>query len=376
MNRQILKDECVCMKQDIQYDDGLDESDTFAIPTVASVRARVSAQSTPAVSSTVRRSLLKIKITCFILILVPISAEIICRYAIGLGNPPLYQADAAMEYLLQPSKTYYRFHKRFDVNQYSMRSDYFPPQKSSAEELRVLVIGDSVIYGGVRIDQDNIDTEILKRNLQSQLHVPVVVGNASAKSWGPPNELEYLKRFSTLDADVVILELSSHDYADSPTFVKVVGISADYPDKKPWSAVADMFQTYILPRYFHYGVTPPGIDKTMINNAQSEQDIVECRTAEREFFRFARAHHAKVALLQHLTLAELKGGYQIGYAANQQVAKDEHVPYVDDAEELRAELKSGESPFYSGDSLHPNKVGQKVLAHALQQAVDLALKNK
>jgi hypothetical protein len=367
------------MKQDIQYHDGLDESCTFVTSTVNSVRSSVSAPVSapigPAPSSTARPTLSKIKMTFVLLVLAPIFAEAICRFAIGLGDPPLYQADAAMEYLLQPSKTYYRFHNRFEVNQYSMRSDHFPPRKSSADELRVLVIGDSVIYGGVRVDQDDIDTEILKRNLQRQLGVPVVVGNASAKSWGPPNELEYLKRFGTLDADVVILELSSHDFADSPTFVKVVGISADYPDKKPWSAIADMFQTYILPRYFHYGTTPTGIDKTMINNAQSEQDIAWCRTAEREFFRFALAHHAKVALVQHLTLAELTGGYQTGYAANQQVAKEENVPYVDDAEELRAELKSGESPFYSGDSLHPNKVGQKVLAHALQRAVNLALKS-
>ena len=294
---------------------------------------------------------------------------------VGLGDPPLYQADAAMEYLLQPSKTYQRFHHRFAVNRYSMRADDFPPQKSTGDELRVLVIGDSVVYGGVRIDQDDIDTEILKRNLQHELGRPVVVGNASAKSWGPPNELAYLERYGTLDADVVILELSSHDYADAPTFVPVVGISADYPAKKPWSALADLFETYILPRYFHSGVTPAGIDRTVINSAHSEHDIEECRNAEREFFKLARARHAKVALVQHLSLTELAGIYQIGYAANQQVAREENVPYVDDAEELRSELKSANSPFYSGDPLHPNRMGEEVLAHTLQRAVDRCLKS-
>jgi hypothetical protein len=310
-----------------------------------------------------------------LLALVFISAELFCRFVIGLGDPPLYQVDAAMEYLLQPSKTYHRFHHRFTVNRYSMRADDFPPQKSSADELRVLVIGDSIIYGGVRVDQDDIDTEILKRNLQHRLGRPVVVGNASAKSWGPPNELAYLERYGTLDADVIILELSSHDYADAPTFVPVVGISADYPDKKPRLALADLFETYLLPRYLHYGVTPPGIDKTLINTAQSEHDIAECRNAERDFFTYARAHHARVALVQHLALPELTGSYQTGYAANQQVAKEENVPYVDDADDLRAELKSGHSPFFSGDPLHPNGLGQEVLAHTLQRAVDLTLKS-
>lgn len=203
----------------------------------------------------------------------------------------------------------------------------------------------------------------------------MVVGNASAKSWGPPNELAYLKRFGTLDADVVILELSSHDYADTPTFVPVVGIAADYPDKKPTLALADLFETYLLPRYFHSGKTPPGVDKTLINTAQSQQDIAECRDAERDLFSFAREHHAKVALVQHLSLPELNEKYQPGYYANQAVAKEENVPYVDDADDLRTKMKSGGSPFYQGDPLHLDRPGQEVLAHTLQRAVDLALKS-
>jgi hypothetical protein len=299
--------------------------------------------------------------------------EAICRFAIGLGHPPLYQADGQMEYLLQPSKTYHRFHNRFAVNRYGMRADDFPPHKSSPNELRVLVVGDSIVYGGVLIDQSEIDTEILKRDLVSELHRQVVVGNASAKSWGPPNELAYLKRYGTLDADVVVLELSSHDYADAPTFVPVVGISADYPDKTPPLALVDLFETYLLPRYLHVGTTPAGIDKTMINMAESERDIAECRDAEREFFRLARLQGAKVALVQHLSLPELNGKYQRGYYANQVIAKEENVSNVDDADELRLSLAAGKNPFSPGDPLHLNRAGQVILAHTLRRSVDLTL---
>jgi hypothetical protein len=299
-----------------------------------------------------------------------------CRFAIGLGDPPLYQADGQMEYLLQPSKTYHRFHNRFSVNRYGMRSDDFPPRKSNPSELRVMVVGDSIVYGGVRIEQSEIDTEILKRDLEREYDRPVVVGNASAKSWGPPNELAYLKRYGTLDADVVLLELSSHDYADTPTFIPVVGVSADYPGKKPPLALADLFETYLLPRYLHVGETPAGIDKTMIDTAESEQDVSECREAEREFFRFARMQRAKVALVQHLTLPELTGKYHPGYFANQEVAKEEDVPYVSDAEELLGKLELGESPYFSGDVLHLNRSGQPILAHTLRRAVELSLKSE
>jgi lysophospholipase L1-like esterase len=251
-----------------------------------------------------------------------------------------------------------------------MRADDFPPQKSSGNELRVMVIGDSVVYGGVRIDQSEIGTEILKRSLERQFRVPVVVANGSAKGWGPPDELAYLKRFGTLDADVVVLELSSHDYADTPSFSPIVGISPEYPDTKPRLAAADLFETY-LSRYLSLGHR----DTALTNRTYTALDIAKCRDAERDIFRLARAHQAKVALVQHLSLPELTGVYQAGYSANQQVAKEENVPYVDDADELRAELKSGHTPFYYGDPLHPNRLGQEVLAHALQRAVNLALKS-
>ena len=134
----------------------------------------------------------------------------------------------------------------------------------------------------------------------------------------------------------------------------------------------DLFETYLLPRYLHIGETPAGIDKTMINAALSEKDIAECRDAEREFFRFVRNHKAKVALVQHLSLPELTGKYQPGYYANQEVAREENVPYVDDADELQTQLKSAESPFYKGDPLHLGVAGQAILAHALRRGVDLA----
>lgn len=324
--------------------------------------------------SSARKKQSRIKLLILIAAAVFLLSELICRFAIGLGNPPLYQADAQIEYLLQPSKTYYRFHNRFAVNRYSMRADDFPPEKSTPDEFRVIVVGDSIIYGGVLIDQSEIDTEILKHDLQRQFARPVVVGNASAKSWGPPNELAYLQRYGTLHADVVILELSSHDYADAPTFVPVVGVAAAYPAKTPPLALFDLFQTYILPRYFHFGATPEGIDKTMINDVASPQDIAECREAEREFFRYARARQAKIALVQHLSLAELTGTYQPGYYANQSVAKEENVPYVDDGAELRLALKSGQNPFYPGNDLHLDSPGQPILAHTLRLGVDLALK--
>src|ERR1700730_4884910 len=89
-------------------------------------------------------SKLKSPLLAFLILAMALAlSELFCRYVLGLGDPPLFQADRTMEFLLQPSKTYYRFHNRFSVNRYAMRADDFPPQKSSHNELRVLIIGDS-----------------------------------------------------------------------------------------------------------------------------------------------------------------------------------------------------------------------------------------
>lgn len=331
--------------------------------------------SSPAAVAFGARRLSRLKLALSLTLIAFLSMEMICRFAIGLGDPPLYQADPEIEYLLQPSKTYSRFHNYLSVNRYGMRADNFPLHKSNPTELRVLVLGDSVMYGGVRIDQSEIATEILKRDLARKFGRPIVVGNGSAKGWGPPNELAYLKRFGTLDADVVILELSSHDYQDAHLSVQVAGVSADFPDKKPALALTDLLETYAIPRYLHSGTTPAGIEESFANADLSTMAIAECRASEREIFAFARNHGAKVILVQHLTRPELDTGYGRGYYANQEVAREENVPYVDDADELRVKLKSGVNPFFSGDPIHLSRSGQSLLSHALERGVDLALKN-
>lgn len=121
--------------------------------------------------------------------------------------------------------------------------------------------------------------------------------------------------------------------------------------------------------------TPRAAD-TFLSDLTNAVSAFSRREAERNLFSLVRAHHAKVALVQHLSLPELTGKYHAGYYANQEVAREEKVSYVDDADELRAQLKSGNSPFYQGDFLHLNKSGQAILAHTLERAVELALQNK
>ena len=135
--------------------------------------------------------------------------EAYARVVLGLGDPPLWMADPEIEYLPQPAKSYLRFGKRISYNAYSMRSRDFPRTKVNPDELRVLVVGDSVINGGAQTDQQALATTLLENKLAESLDRPVLVANIAAGSWGPPNILAYLRRFGLFDADVVVIVLTA-----------------------------------------------------------------------------------------------------------------------------------------------------------------------
>lgn len=281
-------------------------------------------------------------------------AELVARFYFGLGDPPLSQTHPTIEYLFKPNQRVHRFGNVFATNRYGMRSDDFPPQKASPNELRVMVYGDSVVNGGALSDQSRIATSILQRRLTETQHRRVVVGNVSAGGWGPPNELAYLKQFGFLDADVVILVLSSSDYDDAPTFEPLN--PQTLPTQAPISAAWEGMVRY-LPRYVGRPLSGDHIP--------NKRDIEVSLEAEHEFLAMARAEGVKILLLQHWTASELKSGPLQGHAEIRRVAVD--VPVYDDAEKLRSYVRAGKNPFR--DDIHLNDDGQQALAELLLNMV-------
>ena len=173
------------------------------------------------------------------------TGELVARYALGLGNPPLSQPHPTIEYLFKPNQDVKRFNNRVLINAYGMRSHQFPKQKP-AGEFRLMVFGDSVLNGGNLTDHENLGTKIAQKELEGLLGKPVQVGNISAGSWGPGNWLAYAKEFGFFGADLVVLVASSHDIADNPTFAPLDPNT--HPQKAPVSALIEGAVRY-LPHY-------------------------------------------------------------------------------------------------------------------------------
>ncbi|MGH7177438.1 MAG: GDSL-type esterase/lipase family protein [Tepidisphaeraceae bacterium] len=299
-----------------------------------------------------------------------VGVELFSRAYLGLGDPPLLMSDPEIEYLYRPSQTGHRFGNLIHYNAYSMRSSDFPAHKIDPSELRVLVIGDSVINGGAQTDQSQVCTERLGESLSVALRRKVVVGNISAQSWGPPNMLAYLRRFGLFDADVLVIVVASHDAEDVPTFKPVVGVQRDFPDHKPLTATGELVSRYLWPMILGMTVNDSGpIPVIESNQAAREQGLL----ALREMIRLARASGARVVVAQHLERTEALGTLRPEHDLIARLASEEGAQVIQLGPAFAASLRSGLDPYR--DIVHPNTVGQRLIGRELFNALEPMFRN-
>lgn len=169
-------------------------------------------------------------------------AELVLRLVYGVGNPPLYVADARTGYRLAPSQSLRRRGNHMAINQYSMRGPAIALQPAS-HTLRVLMLGDSVVNGGWWTDQSQLLSVRVQAALSEQLSAQgqeVEVLNASANSWGPRHELGYVLKFGTFGAQIVLMVLNTDDlFAIAPNAYDL-GRHPAYPTRRPLLALGEL----------------------------------------------------------------------------------------------------------------------------------------
>jgi hypothetical protein len=188
--------------------------------------------------------------------------ELVSRWFLGLGNPLIYRADDAMGYVLAPNQRSRRFSNRVEINEYSMRSRSISRERPT-DTLRILLLGDSIVNGAWWTDQDQTISSLLEKQLQPH-YQKIEVLNASANSWGPRNQLAYLKHHGTFGAQIVILLMNTDDLASGIPNSQIVGKDWNYPDHKPFLALEELYQRYIQKKAFVNKLPDPG-DRIAIN---------------------------------------------------------------------------------------------------------------
>lgn len=299
--------------------------------------------------------------------------ELILRARYGLGTPLIYQADDRIGYLIAPNQAIIRNGNHIRINRYSMRSDDVSDRKAPHER-RFLFIGDSVINGGWWTDQSQIISERFKQHLQEKLNHPslmssptiptISVLNASANSWSPRSELEYLRRYGTFEADVIILVINTDDlFATAPTSL-VVGRQSNYPDRPPLGAIGELVNRYRLSKL------PPLPELQAIYNEGGDR-VEKAIEAIHGIHQLAQQNKAKCLLIMTPLLREVETkprDYEL-VARDRllQFTQKSDLPYLDLLEPFRA--IDNVKQLYQ-DHIHLNAKGNEQVSKILLQALD------
>jgi lysophospholipase L1-like esterase len=177
-----------------------------------------------------------------------LAAELLLRFSLGLASPPLLTADQEVGYLFQANQDLYRFGSRVHINSYHQRSEDISAEPDTSS-FRVLFLGDSVTWGGVLIDQKNTYPEVFEDQAEKGCAKPVESLNASAGSWGVGNLRAYLEQFGTFESELVVFQVGSQDLLQGKSDSSPVGVHPSMPTERPMSAIQELVDRYLWPRY-------------------------------------------------------------------------------------------------------------------------------
>lgn len=307
-----------------------------------------------------------------------ITVELILRLGFGFCDALLYQNDSRYEYIAQPLQQRRRFGARILVNSYSQRSD-----EPDTTRVIVLGLGDSVLFGGTMIDHDSLATTLFSAITGMQML------NISAGSWGPDNCAAYINAHGTFGARVMLLVCSSHDGYDIMSHAPVVGVFSNYPDHQYVTAIGELMQRYVMPRWRYWlsGVRFLDPDEQIADtekvlkpvttpvSAEEKQAVVDSVPAKSTVFNPGFAQLKEISeqagipfiIYLHAEKGELMAGTY--NSMGRQIiawAADNDVPLYQD-------LQMGTDLSMYRDIIHPNEKGQRKMAQDFIPIIENAL---
>lgn len=288
----------------------------------------------------------------WIFILLIFIGELFLRFAFGFCDALLYRESDKYEYIAQPNQNRHRFGAHIYYNSYSQRNG-----EPDSTKVRVLGLGDSVIFGGTWMDQDSLASTLFSEATGTQML------NISAGSWGPDNCAAYLKEKGTFGASAMILVCSSHDAYDVMTYVPVVGVVPTYPDRQYKLAWAELIDRYLVPRIrMMFGKTEVKLDpdEQVVKNSEFKNTVRQKSSSFNNGFvqllDISQKKSIPMAIYLHAERDEIKAGRYnemgqkiIEWAAEHDVC-------------LIEGLRAGETENMYHDKIHFNEAGQRFLA--------------
>lgn len=278
--------------------------------------------------------------------------ELVLRYVFGFCDALLYRQSDKYEYIAQPNQDRHRFGAYIHYNSFSQRNG-----EPDSTKVRVLGLGDSVLFGGTWMDQDSLASTLFSDETGTQML------NISSGSWGPDNCAAYLKEKGTFGASAMILVCSSHDAYDVMTYVPVVGVVPTYPDRQYKLAWAELIDRYLVPRIrMMFGKTEVKLDpdEQVVKNSEFKNTVRQKSSSFNNGFvqllDISQKKNIPMAIYLHAENDEISAGRYnemgqkiIEWAAEHDVC-------------LIEGLRAGETENMYHDKIHFNEAGQRFLA--------------
>ena len=288
--------------------------------------------------------------------------ELLLRLVWGLGKRPLYIADKDIGYLLAPNQQVRRVGNLMEINQYSQRTETVT-QELPKNTLRILLLGDSIANGAWWTDQEQTISALIETQLSDLDHQQIQVLNASANSWGPRNQLAYLKRFDTFNAQVIVLLLNTDDlFATAPTSI-AVGKDINLPTDQQPLAILELLERIINRKRDIPGmaevVAEPG-DRVGLNLAAINQ-----------IHQIAKEHNSQFLLAITPLLREVNSTEQRKYEQKarerlDKLCKDNNIAFLDFIPIFQ---RQDEVAMLYRDTIHLTEEGNQLVSQKLSDMI-------
>ncbi|MBN2311932.1 MAG: SGNH/GDSL hydrolase family protein [Candidatus Hydrogenedentes bacterium] len=147
--------------------------------------------------------------------------------ALGLARPVLYEADPDAGFRLKPDQCVRYLGNTIEINRWGVR-DPRPLATKRDGVRRILVLGDSVTWGGIRLRQEHLFTSVIEGRLDG-----VEVVNAGVNGYSPTQMVALFRRhLRGLEPDLVLVYTIPGDFTRPPV-VRLTGNSLAYPLRRP-----------------------------------------------------------------------------------------------------------------------------------------------
>ena len=284
------------------------------------------------------------------LFLLVILGEIIMR-SIGFCNSPLFYNDYYTGYNLVPNQNVKRFGNEYITNEYSMRSY---PLKDG--EYRILLVGDSVLNGGVQTDHSSLATTILEEKYSSKYR-NVRILNLSCGGWGIDNDAGVFQKNGLFDGKMIVLVLNSHDAVGTINRTDIAGNDVNFPDRQYYSAWIELFDRYLIPRVKNI----LQIRNNTVNSTNTSEGN-EYSSGWEYFYKLCRDNKIPLVIYLHADKEEMESGE---YSDNGKwiidFANDRNILLITDINEIH------ESDYRDG--IHLSEEGQHVINDLLDPVI-------